>query len=61
MALLLSACDRPGSVTDTGGFVFNRICISKDDKLTDFTGRQVLDHNEIGAKLYGWQSCKAAS
>ncbi len=28
---------------------------SVGDKLTDATASQILAHNEIGAKLYGWR------
>lgn len=35
--------------------VFSPIYVSKDDQFTDETARQILEHNELGANLFGWQ------
>jgi len=34
---------------------FSPIYVSKDDQFTDATARQILEHNETGATLFGWQ------
>lgn len=52
MALLLSACS-----STAGNFclVSQPIRPSASDTLTDGTARQVLTHNEYGARVCGWR------
>lgn len=52
LPLLTSACGA-GSGTDCLGF--RPIFTSSRDVLTEGTARQLLDHNETGAKLCGWK------
>lgn len=50
---LISACS-VGSVTDCTAF--GAIYVSKDDKLTQQTKRQVVTHNETGERICGWEA-----
>ena len=53
--ILLGACDPDGvQATDPCG-PWRPIRISKDDTLTGNTARQVLAHNETGARLCHWE------
>lgn len=54
MAALLTACATGGAVTKEFCAIARPILISKADSLTDGTARQILNHNEIGARLCGW-------
>lgn len=56
---LLSSCETIGRVIDTGGDNFNRVCISRQDQLTDGTAEQILENNKVGERLYGWKKCSA--
>ncbi len=51
MAMLLSGCQAPGVVTDSGCLWAGPIYVSRADYLTDGTARQVLAHNETWAKV----------
>lgn len=51
--ILLSACGSAGPVTDACG-PWRPILISRADALTEETARQILIHNETGARLCGW-------
>jgi hypothetical protein len=31
------------------------ILVAEGDRFTDYTARQILSHNEIGARLCGWR------
>lgn len=52
IAALLGGC-----ATTCGGDTtpFSPIRPSVNDKLTDTTAAQILAHNEIGARVYGWR------
>lgn len=50
---LLSACATGGPGTDACG-PWRPIYVSRADVLTEGTARQVLAHNETGARLCGW-------
>jgi hypothetical protein len=53
--LLLTGCATGGpAVTDGFCTVAKPILVSHRDALTDETARQVLVHNELGAKTCGW-------
>lgn len=51
--LLLSACASGGAATEFC-VVGRPILISRADVLTDDTARQLLSHNETGARVCGW-------
>lgn len=55
MAILLPACAGGGHVTDPGCATWRPIFISRADVLTPETARQVLAHNEAGARVCGWR------
>lgn len=50
MALLAGCSNSVGKES-----VFSPIYVSDDDHFTDATARQILEHNELGATLFGWQ------
>ena len=50
---LTASCATGGPATD-GCEWTAPILISQDDDLTDGTARQVLAHNEAGARVCGW-------
>lgn len=52
MLMLLTACEKTGS--DSLCTLDKAIYISKDDKLTGDTARQILHHNTLGKQLCGW-------
>ena len=52
MIVCLAGCVTAGSGSQTP---FSPIRPSVNDKLTDGTAAQILSHNEIGARLYGWR------
>lgn len=52
--ILLVGCETAGPATDPCG-PWRPIRISKDDTLTGHTARQVLAHNETGARLCHWE------
>lgn len=54
MILSMSGCSTTGLEIDCNWV--KPIYISKDDAMTVETARQVLEHNETGAKLCGWSS-----
>lgn len=49
MLVSLAGCATGGDVTP-----FSPIRPSVNDRLTDATAAQILAHNEIGRRLYGW-------
>lgn len=54
MAPLLTSCAGTGAGTD--GCEWTRpILVSSADNLTDGTARQILEHNEAGARICGWR------
>lgn len=53
LAPLLASCATVGPATDACA-VFEPIYVSRLDVLTDQTAREILAHNELGAKLCGW-------
>ena len=50
---LLAACAQSGAGTSACSG-WRPIYVSRADVLTDGTARQVLAHNETGARLCGW-------
>lgn len=51
--ILLSGCAAGPEGVDVCG-PWRPIYISSLDQLTGITGRQILAHNEVGARLCGW-------
>jgi hypothetical protein len=52
--ILLSACASGGPATDPFCAVSRPILVSRSDVLTTETARQLLAHNETGARICGW-------
>jgi hypothetical protein len=50
---LLASCASGGAGIDSCG-AWRPILVSRADTLTDGTARQILAHNETGARLCGW-------
>lgn len=55
MPILLGACDPAGALATDPCGPWRAIRIAKDDVLTGQTARQVLAHNETGARLCHWE------
>lgn len=55
IAILLPACASGGHVTDPACATWRPIFISRADVLTPETARQILAHNEAGARVCGWR------
>ena len=53
MLMLLAGCASGGAGIDPCG-AWRPILVSRADALTDGTARQILAHNETGARLCGW-------
>jgi hypothetical protein len=51
---LLTACAGGGPATDGFCAVSKPIMVSRSDVLTDGTARQILAHNDYGAKVCAW-------
>ena len=59
MMATLQSCSGTNSVNSTFCLIAHPIYISPDDKLTDPTARQILDHDDTGRKLCGWTKHRA--
>lgn len=55
IAILLPACASDGRVTDPGCAAWRPIYVSRGDVLTEETARQILAHNEAGARVCMWR------
>ena len=55
LLILLPACASDGRVTDPACAAWRPIYVSQADVLTPETARQVLAHNEAGARVCGWR------
>lgn len=55
---LLASCATTGLETKTACEVFQPIYVSKNDRLTDDSAKEILRHNLLGAKLCGWKPAK---
>lgn len=53
MTLLLSACTT--TIPDSFCDIARPIYISKSDKVSGDTARQILQHDDTGATLCGWE------
>lgn len=53
--MLLSGCGSGGPAIDPCG-AWRPILISRADVLTAETAREILAHNETGARLCGWRA-----
>lgn len=51
---LLTGCASGGPATDAFCAVGRPILVSRSDVLTTETARQLLAHNETGARICGW-------
>lgn len=59
MATLLSGCGVIG--VDSYCNVAQPIYMSCKDRIVDSSARQILDHNEIGKELCGWEKGKGCN
>lgn len=63
LALLLAGCATTAGVVkpevvDNGCSWAKPIIVSGDDVLTDGTAKQILEHDQTGAKVCGWKPNK---
>jgi hypothetical protein len=59
LTLLLASCKSGPATEPSNGCEWVRpIYPSKDDSLTDGTARQILNHNETGKDICGWDKPK---
>jgi hypothetical protein len=55
MVMLASGCATSGAAISDFCAVARPIFISVEDRLSDLTARQILDHNEKGAAMCAWK------
>lgn len=55
MTVMLCAGCATNGVENSYCSIAKPIYITQGDELTDDTAREILDHDEVGAKLCGWK------